>query len=1466
MQLKLDLAARNGSRIPIAITAEATATISDVAAAIRAGETQVPAPADPILTLQTLADNGARIAVLPPRSLLTETTLRSGQRVQVVEWLDSRQVPEDAAPARLRVLAGPQAGDSFPLHAGPNFLGRGSDCDVVLHDQLISRWHARVTVAERIEISDLNSANGIVIGDEQVGHAVLGPKDRAVLGDSVVAVEWNPALVLPAAQGSTEFNRSPLVRRTYEGRQFDAPRTPERPKPSKFPLIAMAAPLVMGVIMYAISHNLLSIVFVALSPLIALGTYIDRKWTDGKSVKAERQRYADDLEQLTKDIDDGLAEEREARRAEVLTLDNVVRAGFELTQDLWHRRPEDEAFLTLNLGYGRSASRHSMKLPERGDADAETWNQLLQARDRSAFVDEVPIMANLRRCGNLGVAGPLAWQGPIARNLVAQLTCLHSPAELVMAAIASVESAPRWDWLMWLPHVGSPYSPISGPHLASATGAVSALVSGLEELMAARREKGTREMHVPAIVLLVEDDAPVERGRLVALAEDGPEVGIHLLWLADVHEKLPAACQAYLIRDTLDGPALAGFVKEHETVEIGTVENLEAGRAIELARHLSPIQDAGAPVLDASGIPRSVSYLALAGTSLASDPRPTVERWQENGSLLGRARPRSKTPATLRALVGQGAQGEFTLDLRAQGPHALVGGTSGAGKSEFLQSWILGMASGHSPQRVTFLFVDYKGGSAFADCVKLPHCVGLVTDLSPHLVRRALTSLRAELRHREHLLNRKNAKDLISLERTGDPECPPALVIVVDEFAALVTDVPEFLDGMVDVAQRGRSLGLHLILATQRPTGVIKGNLRANTALRVALRMADEADSTDVIDSELAAQFDPRIPGRGAVRTGPGRISLFQAGYAGGRTSSEPEPARIDIETLTFGPGLPWEIPSSRQAADDTKDEGPTDIARIVDTIATAAAACRLPAPRKPWLPELEATYDLEALLESHQTAAAAGKFLLGVADDPSNQAQHPVFWDPDLEGNLAVYGASGAGKSTVLRTLATVSAANADVSRTEVYGLDFGTGGLAMLQPLPLVGAVIEGADKERADRLLRRLTDILNARATAYAAARAGSISEYRQATGRTDEARIVLLVDGFAAFREEFEATASLLPSYARLSRLMTEGRAAGIHVVVSAERPNALPSSLAATVQRRLVLRQADENGYNSLNIPKDILGAAPPGRAVFSGETNELQVAVPGGSTTPADQSLAIDRLAERLRGRRVRPAEPVRRLATHVDEADLPSQVGGLPVLGINETDLAPIGFQPQGAFLIAGMPGSGRTTSLRAVCRSLRRWQPTLPMYYIGPRRSVVHTDPVWTSAALDQDAIKELAATLKPLADKAPISDVVPGFVLVIEGVGELVSTPVEQSVLEIIKAARRNGHLIVGEQETSSWAAGWPIISEIRNNRHGIVVQPDPGDGDILFKVALPRVKRADYPPGRAVYVRSGKMWTVQLPFAQ
>ena len=480
------------------------------------------------------------------------------------------------------------------------------------------------------------------------------------------------------------------------------------------------------------------------------------------------------------------------------------------------------------------------------------------------------------------------------------------------------------------------------------------------------------------------------------------------------------------------------------------------------------------------------------------------------------------------------------------------------------------MAAAHSPQRVTFLLVDYKGGSAFRDCVHLPHTVGLVTDLSPHLVRRALVSLAAELTYREHLFDQKKVKDLRELEQAGDPDTPPSLVIVVDEFAALVREVPDFVDGVVNVAQRGRSLGLHLVLATQRPAGVIKDNLRANTNLRLALRMADESDSLDVLDSPEAAHIDTALPGRAVSKTGPGRLVPFQSAYVGGWTTSGHRRPDVSVEELVIGAGRNWPAPEPA-AATAQAGYGPTDIVRITGTIRRASSLAQLAPPRRPWLDELAAVYDLARL----PTRRRDDELVFGVVDEPANQRQVTAAFYPDRDGNLAIYGTGGAGKSTVLRSFAIAAALTVRGGPCQVYGLDFGSRGLEMLAELPHVGSIIPGDEHDRVRRLLRTLTATADDRARRYAAVRAGTITEYRRIAGLPHEPRILLLLDGFSAFRQQYEALDGG-KWFDALTALAADGRPLGIHVILTADRLAALPARLSSLIQRRLTLRLADDN--------------------------------------------------------------------------------------------------------------------------------------------------------------------------------------------------------------------------------------------------------------------------------------------------
>lgn len=1456
MRTRVVLRRPHAPATPVTITTDATATTGDLAdALVRADPVGAPPPPR---VLRIHRPDDVELRTLDPATTLSESGFRAGSTITVAPADHREEGDEAPAVVRLVVVAGPDSGRELDLPAGTATIGRGPDCDLRLTDPQVSRLHARLLVGDVVEVVDAGSANGVVIGDDAVTRGVLRPDDILVLGGTelqVLVIDPEARTHTAGASGAVmAYNRSPRLVARYPERTVPAPDVPTPPTPSRFPALMLIGPMVMGAAMYAFTRNPMSLMFVALSPLMMVANWWNGRSTGKRKLVTETAAFHDGLDLLRAQVRADHESERQARLAEAPATRETVGAALGLAPVLWSTRPGEPGFLAVRVGTGTAPSRTTVEEPSRGSADAGLWQELQDVLHELRDVAGVPHTVDLTDLGVLGVAGDPEHAVPVVRALLAQVACLHSPAEVVVAGLASRTSASRWEWLSWLPHVDSAHSPL-GAHLASSPAACATVVTQVEELIAHRLE-GSRPRGgtaLPWVVLLVEDDAPAERGRLVRIAEEGLAAGVVVLWRADTQRRLPASCRAVLVVD--ERGARTGRTADGQWWDIAP-ETLDAETATSLGRHLAGVTDAGALTLDESDLPRSAGYLAIAGAEIAEDPAAVVERWHETGSILNRAAPpaRRSSDAHLRGVVGQGTDGEFVLDLRSQGPHALVGGTTGAGKSEFLQAWVLGMAAAHSPDRVTFLFVDYKGGAAFADCVELPHCVGLVTDLAGHLVRRALTSLRAELRHREHLLAQAGAKDLLSLERTGDPRTPPALVIVVDEFAALVQEIPEFVDGVVDVAQRGRSLGLHLVLATQRPAGVIKDNLRANTNLRIALRMADEADSSDVLGSPMAAHFDPRIPGRGAVRTGPGRLAMFQTGYVGGRSDSAPPPVSVGIETLAFGPGEEWTVPPPPEALLERPAEGPTDAARVVATLRRAAEQAGIPAPRRPWLDELPEIVPLDT-----GSGHTDGDLPLGLVDVPADQAQVAFRYRPDEDGSLAIYGTSGSGKSTALRSIAVAAATAA--GHVRIYGLDFAGGALGMIEALPQVGSVVAGSDTERVQRLLTELLAEVERRASAYSAARADTLTGYRDLAGQ-DDPRLYLLLDGLVAFRSTYEGQSTTAAIVSQLQRVLAEGRAVGIHVVLTVEQPSGLPTSMASAVGKRLVLRQVDENASAQLGIPKDVFsGESPAGRAVLSGTTDVIQVAAPGGCDAPVEQATHIERLAAQIAAAGAPEAPGVRRLESVVPVADLPDDVAGEPVLGIADDTLAPMGFGRSGTFVVAGMSGSGRTTALIALAHALRRHRADAPLYYVGPRRSAAGKADVWDRTALRMEDIATMARDLAPEFE-VPHDDE-PGSTLVIEGVADFVNSEVDAALLGLIRSARRNGHLVIAESETQTWLSSWPLIGELRSERRGIALQPDQADGDSLFRTSFPRVRRTDFPVGRGLYVQTGHARTVQLP---
>ncbi|MFF1573794.1 FtsK/SpoIIIE domain-containing protein [Leifsonia sp. NPDC058292] len=1498
----------------VTVTFDATSTVGAVAGALVRGGAghprlmQIAVQRRAPLTLRVAYPDGSTL-ILDAGDPAAAAGLVAGAEIEPV--LEASPGPgERVRPpvATITVLSGPQEGAQFIAIDAETAVGRDRANRIELHDPEVSRRHSVLRrVGTVVEIEDLGSANGTALvdadGTEQPHRTIVATSGTVVAFGPIraridVGPPPTPELRRPRV---APYLQSPRVDPVFAPDPLELPAPPDPPEPTRFPVIAMVAPLLMGTVLYLTTRSVLSLVFVGLSPLIMIGSWLDSRLSRRKTTQAKVKEFEDGLAAAEQELRANLVEEQVSREAE--TPSAAALAALPASRDrlLWSRRPEHRSFLELRLGTATLDSRKSVRLPQRGKISAERWEQLTRLHERFARIPGVPLLERLDRSGSLGIAGERFWASSAARAVLVQLLALHSPAHLVFTAFAEPAQAEEdWSWLKWLPHVDSAYSPITAPHLADDERSAGILLTALEGLIAGRRTTASAgtvrsrltgdaanaderlapaeaRPHTPAVVVLVLTDAVADRTRLVGLAEDGADVGVHVIWVASELGGVPAACRTVI--EAQPDHWRVHLVRQGELVALTSLNDVGLPAAVTFARELAPIVDAGARVLDESDLPRSVGLAQLIPGDILGSSDTILESWRHSGSLVSEwAAGAEREAVRLSAIVGQGSAGPVHIDLGTHGPHALVGGTTGSGKSEFLQTWILSLAANISPDRLTFLLVDYKGGAAFAECVNLPHTVGLVTDLNTHLVRRALTSLRAELRYREELLAAKGAKDLVTLERRGDPDTPPALIIVIDEFAALVNEIPEFVDGVIDVSQRGRSLGLHLVMATQRPAGVIKDNLRANTNLRIALRMADTADSSDVIGVADAAHFSPDTPGRAAIKVGAGQLTHLQTGYLGGRSDAEHQES-VDIRDLGFGEHAPWTLQPEMQRSSPRRQRAPRDIEVLTDNIRRAAATAGTKSPRKPWVDHLP---DVLPLTSEPITASASGRhpteLVVGLVDEPHLQRHSTCTIPLSDVGNVAIYGAAGTGKTTALITLAT-AAITVD-PHTQVYGIDSAGGHLTSLTVLPNTGDIVLGDERDRVIRLLGLIKNLISQR------------SETRTATPP-----VLLLLDGLASFRDAYEHRGGGADAFADLIEIAGGGRNVGVHVLLAAERSNAMPAALASSVPERFCLRLTAEADYQAIGITSDALKDAGPGRALRIGDHAEVQLAVPGDGSDTADTEAALSVLAEAQRARSIPEPGAIPAIPTVLPRSAI-ARARRTPVpFAIDTINLGGVSVPDQGFLLVTGPAGSGRTTTIRSLLEALQEGSAadSVDAILIAPSRSPLRDLPIWsriadtpkTRDALIGSLALALGGTALPASTGLPLLPLIgqtrtpepeTAFapepdpvdfplagkrgIVVVEDIGGFDGSGNEQALSGLLKLLRRSDHTTIVEGENATLATVWELASPLRGARWALALQPDANDTPSLFTTAFTHAKRADYPPGRGYLIENGRLTGIHV----
>ncbi len=1458
-----------GPSVPtdVAIVVDGEATRDELARAIARC---VPGPGDGALRV---VRTGALIRGAAP---VAELDLRWGDLTEYVAQPSAAMAPPTSTVQYvLHVVGGPSAGVAFPLVPGSYVVGRDATADITLHDPEMSRRHIHLGVGEgEVAVSDLGSTNGTIVDGRPLSdtHTLRAGQVIAV-GRSLLTVVTSEAAVRTTAitaDGATlAFNRPPRVTRPPVSETIVFPSPPVQPPKRKMPLTAAVVPIATGAVM-SLFLGPVMLLFAFMGPVMVGATLIEDRRSGRRSYAGDLKRFREDaasLDDRVKEVHERLVHARRAEAPDPADLLDRVRRQ---ASSVWERRLRDSDALVLRLGTAHLPSRLHIDVRTSQDPGVAPPEDIaaLHALEESVALDpDVPVDVDLRSMGVVGIAGEQGEREALLRWLVLQAAILHSPREVGIVALVPESSLDAWRWVHWLPHTETLVAGLPDARtVAARPDEVRALFGAIDDLITSRRIQAERrpgsndDGYTPTVFVVIPGDIPVPRPALARVLADGPAFGVVFVVGAPSVEHLPGECRA-IMRVAIPGGSGADVTvtASGDTVQAVLPDGVPLDRAVETARLLAPVRDVSAA--SATGeLPRRVLLLDLLDMNEPSAVS-VQQRWRSMGRRGG----------DLGAPIGIGSAGPVSIDLRRDGPHALAAGTTGSGKSEFLQSLVASLAATYPANVLTFVLIDYKGGAAFKDCVALPHTVGFFTDLDAHLAERALVSLNAELRRREEILREHGAKDLIDLERRLPQHAPANLFLVFDEFAFLKKEVPAFVAGVIDIAQRGRSLGVHLMLATQRPSGVVDDNIRANTNLRIALRIADESDSNDVIDRPDAARISKSLPGRVYIRSGQD-VQQVQSAYANARSSHGPTRTETTAELYELSCGL---VDRTRPKADngDGQDDWPTDLQRLVEAIVDADRLDGIPAQPHPWLDPLPDLLDLAALRPppSRGQATTELRALVGLVDLPDRQAQDGWAVDLGAMGHLLVYGASGAGKTTALRSLVVALASSLAPTDLHVYGLDFASRGLIPLTVLPHCGGIVTADDPERVERLVTLLERIVRERRVLIGDAGASSLSEFRSGGHRLPY--VVVLIDGYGALYSTYLSVdhGELLD---RIGRLVAEGRSVGLHLVITADRRGAIPTALSSVVPGRLVLRMGDADEYASLGLPTALGNSTIPAGRGFVDGGREVQLAVLGGDASGAGFNAAVTARAAEIRTG-LPPFEPglpipVQAFSESITVADLTAAGARAPAdtlavpFGISGASdgVAVVDFSDVGTFAVFGPDRSGRTNALAVLADGLLSANPGIDAYLLAPRRTRLTAMSGWTETASGTDACDELARRLAEMATTRQGDGAAPWLVMIDDG-DELADTGGTQALAALLRRGRDCGLILVAAAQTHTVHrsfGGW--LTDLRKAKHAMMLTPDLELDGELVGARLPKKSSRRFPTGRGYLVRRGEVDYVQV----
>jgi S-DNA-T family DNA segregation ATPase FtsK/SpoIIIE len=1283
------------------------------------------------------------------------------------------------------------------------------------------------------------------------------------------------------------------------------------------PLVMIAS--VLGMVAYVLStgegrNNPLFLLFPITMVLSTIGMFATGRGASQAKAEMDEDRkdYLSYLGQMRQRARQVAGQQRAA--LEWNHPDPAALWSIAASRRMWERRSTDTDFGHARICRGPQRLATRLVPPQTPPLDALepiTTLALRQLVRAHSIVPQLPIALSMRAFAAIGLTGEASACRALARAILAQLATFHAPVDLLVALASAGPAKAGWDWVKWLPHAQHP-SRVDG---AGPVRLIAGSLAAVEELLADQlreRPRFSRTPHAagenPHIVIVI-DGAEVTGTEQIILEEG--LAGVTLLDLSSCLGALtPRRGVQLVIENGVVGARGGGGVEW-----FGSADSLSPVQAEALARVLAPYR-AGAgeapqaeqPLLDTPNL------LGLLG--LPEDPHAfdVTQAW----------RPRALRDR-LRVPIGVGESGQpVELDIKeaaqgGMGPHGLCVGATGSGKSELLRTLVLGLMATHSSAVLNFVLVDFKGGATFLGMEHAPHVAAVITNLVDDLalLTRMQDALAGELHRRQEVLRAAgNFTSVAEYERArehgADLDPLPALFIVIDEFSELLAQKPEFLDLFVAIGRLGRSLQMHLLLASQRlEEGKLRG-LDSHLSYRIGLKTFSAAESRAVLGVPDAYELPP-VPGSGYLKFDTTAMERFKAAYVSGPhrsggTAAGAAPASSTGVAAAGGPrpfaAEPVALPARAEPTGITGTSPAAGEPSVLD-IVVAKLRGQGPPAHEVWLPPLDASPSLDQLLPALSVTgdrglspagfAGNGRLVVpvGIVDKPYEQRRDLLWADlSGSAGHAVVVGAPQSGKSTLLRTLLLALALTHTPEEAQFFCIDFGGGTLASLDGLPHSGGVAGRGEPDTVRRILAEVGGLLTARERRFRELGIDSVADLRARKRRGELAAdpfgdVFLVIDGWHGFRQEFDTTDLEL----RVVTLATQGLSYGVHVVLGATRWAELRPALKDLLGTRFELRLGDPNESDidrrvAVHVP-----AGRPGRGLTRDKLHFL-AALPRIDARTSTQDLgagvagAVERVRQAWPGAR---APRVRLLPERIDYQHLPLTGAPQPHLipiGINEAELAVVSldFAAEPHFLCFADGECGKTTLLRTIARGImqRSTPEQARLIVVDYRRSLLdlrdgeHVIGYAMAADALAATVGEVVGSLRKRLPSAQVTAQQlrdrswwsgPELYLLVDDY-DLVVTPGGANplapLLDLLAHAKDIGlHLVLARRCGGAGRALFePLLARLRElSTPGIVMSGSPEEGPLLGGV-----KPAPLPPGRGVLVgrRAGQQ-LVQLAWS-